>query len=202
MNIWFMLWVFFSVFILGVFFWSLQILMRQKNAWKKFAKRHKMEYIAGSALSSPVVRGAFRGHAVSVYSEPQIDNDSRGPKYRTVVQFDMRPGMPTEGVVSSPKLGAVLSGIHLPEALHPDHPDWNKDIYVRTQSAELLGPYFTEARTRALNSLMTVKNVNVLFIFNEKETLLRFETPDPLDDDSKLERLVNKIADAADILSV
>ncbi|MBE2192193.1 MAG: hypothetical protein KDJ26_08320 [Alphaproteobacteria bacterium] len=202
MNIWFMLWVFFAVFIMGVFFWSLQILMRQKTAWKQVAKRHNLNYVAGGMMSSPIMSGAFRNYGLSVYSEAQLDEDARGKRYRTVIQMELKSGMPTEGVIASAKLSAVASQLDLQEVYTPDTPDWNHGTYIRTRSEELLAPYFTPARTKAINALMTINGVNVLFVFNEKDTLLRFETPDPLDDVSKMERLINKIADAADILSV
>ncbi len=202
MNIWFMLWVFFSVFILGAFFWSLQILLKQKNAWKQFSKRHGLNYQPGGLMTSPILQGSFRGYGVSIVSEPQLDNDARTRRYRTVIQIEMKPGMPTEGVIASPQMKGVASQLDLQETYTPDSKSWDSAIYLRTKNAELLAPYFTESRTKAMSALMTINGVNVLFIFNEKDTLIRFETPDPLEDVTRMERLVSKIADAADILSV
>ncbi len=202
MNIWFMLWVFLSVFILGAFFWSLRILIKQKNSWKKFSKRHGLEYQPGGLMSSPTVMGTFRGYGVSVVSEPQLDTDGRTRRYRTVIQVEMKAGMPTEGVIASARMRGIAAQLDLQETFTPENAEWDGGIYLRTKSAELLAPYFTDKRIKAMNALMTINGVNVLFIFNEKDTLMRFETPDPLEDVTRMERLIGKVIDAADILSV
>ncbi|HNQ91648.1 MAG TPA: hypothetical protein PKI93_01820 [Alphaproteobacteria bacterium] len=203
MNIWFMIWVFVAVILMGTFFWNMRILMWQKMAWKDFAKKHNMDFSSKGVVASGVISGAFQGFYLTVSSDPQIDEDFRGRRFVTVVQVDLKSSMPTEGVVGSPGLRRFVGDLPLAEEFVPhESSGWNPQALIKAQSAEALNSYFTKERTQALNSLMSVKGVNVLFVFNEKSTLLRFETPDPMDDAAKLDRLVGKILEAAKILTV
>lgn len=200
MNIWFVLWIFFSVFILGVFFWSLQILLRQKAAWKQYAARHNLSYQSGSLMQSPTVTGLVSGYELGLFSEARTENDSKGRKFRTVLQLDLKPGMPAEGVISSAGMAAIVSTLDIKESFKPESAEWDDKIIVKATNPEKLHPYFTPARIKALKALMGTKGVEAMLIFNENETFLRFETPDPLDSIEKVDRLVTKICGVADIL--
>lgn len=202
LNIWIMIWVFLSVFILGTSLWSYQILFRQKKVWAQFAKRHNMEYIAGPLLKNPTVRGVFRDYYISLFSQEQIADEGRSKALRTIIQFDMRPGMPVEGIIASPGLRNFALSLGLPEDVVPDFPGWNKGILIRTQSKELLTPYLTQERLQTLHAMMGIKNSNLVFIFNEGESLIRFEFADPLDEIGRMERLIGKIIDASKILDI
>lgn len=177
--------------------------MRQKTAWKDFASKRGLAYEGRGVTASGVISGKFRDFYLTVSSDPQVDEDYRGRRFVTNIQVDLNFGMPTEGIVASPALRRFAEGIPLPEEFIPhDEFGWNPKACVKAQSAAALDPYFTRERTQALSSLMSVKGVNVLFVFNEKTALLRFETPDPMDDAQRLDRLVSKIIDAAKILGV
>lgn len=202
MNIWLVFWVFFSVFIMGIFFWSTQILMRQKTAWRQFAKRHGLTYDSRAVLASPAVGGFYRSYGLAIFSEEQLDGDSRGHKFRTIIQMELPAGMPTEGVVATQSLSEMASLLELEEVYTPENGAWDSSIYLKTKDVEKMRAYLTSQRVAALNALMTAKGLGALFIFNEKETLLRIETAEPLDNADRLEKLVNKICDTADKLLV
>lgn len=200
MNVWFMIWVFFAVVIMGTFMWSIQILMKQKMAWKDFGKKHNLSFDPNGVMASGVLRGVIREHSLTISSDPQIDEDFRGRRFLTTIQIDMNLKMLTEGVIGSAELRRFVESLPLPDEFAPADPEWNKQACVKAQKAEALDDFFSEERTRAINSLMSIKGVNVLLVFNEKTSLLRFESQDPMDDAARLERLVFKILDVIKIL--
>lgn len=201
MNIWFMLWVFFSVFVLGIFFWTMLILMRQKSAWQDFAKRNSLQFVRKGIMDSAVVYGQYKGFSLSVFSEAQSDDSGRGRRFRTIVQFDLPAGMPTEGVAGSPALELFVKNLPLAEFFVPQG-EWEKRSLIKTMNAKALGDYFNADRVRVLNGLMSVPGLTTLFVFNERETLLRVETGDPMSDSKKLERLASKVADVVRVLAL
>lgn len=200
MNFWFMAWVFFSVFIMGTFIWSTQILIRQKKIWQQFAQNNSLAYANGPIFSSATVRGSLRGYDFSLISEAQQDDGSRGRKYSSIIQIELNGRMPTEAIIASEGLKNRVEAFKLPESFVPDLPDWNKKIYFQAANRDALTAYVTPARARALNNLMSAKGANALFVFNPTESILRFETPDPLTDLEKLERLAAKMIDTAQAL--
>lgn len=202
MNIWFTLWVFITVFIMGIFFWSMAILFRQKQAWGAFAKRHQMTFMPNGFFRSPAMRGVIRGFVTTIFSEEQTTQDNRGRRFRTVVQIDLPVGMPVEGVVTSPELRSFADMMQLSQDVLPSVPDWNKNIVFKTSSVEKMLPFLTPERIKTLNAIMSAKSINCIFVYNERETLLRFETADPLDDVEKIEKFVGKTLESAKILSV
>lgn len=201
MNIWFMLWVFFSVFVLGIFFWTILILMRQKNAWFEFAKRNSLTFYRRGILDSAIVSGLYKENFVSIFSEGQSDDSGRGRRFRTVIQFDLPPGMSTEGVAASPSLAQFVTNLPLAEFYVPQG-EWNEKSLVKTMSPKAVAEYFNADRVRVLNGLMSVPGLTTLFVFNERETLLRVETSDPMVDANKLERLVSKVSDVVRVLAL
>lgn len=110
--------------------------------------------------------------------------------------------MPAPGIIASPDAENFAKALGLKESYQPEYDFWNKRIIIFTDNAESLKPYFTEERCRSLNSLMTIRSIACILIFDETNTYLRFETPDPFDDMKKLDRFVSKAAEHIKILSV
>lgn len=202
LNIWFTLWIFLTVFIMGVFFWSMAILFRQKRAWASFAKQHQMTFLQNRLFQSPAMRGMIRGFLATIFSEEQGAQDGRGRRFRTVVQIELPPGMLTEGVVTSPDLRAFANMMNLANDVMPPEKDWNRNIVFKVGDIQKTLSFLTPERVKTLNTIMSAKNINCLFVYNERETLLRFETPDPLDKVEKIERFVAKTIESAKILSL
>lgn len=202
LNIWFTLWVFLTIFIMGTFFWSMMILFRQKQVWGAFAKRHQMIFTPNGFFRSPAMRGVVRGFVTTIFSEEQTTQDNRGRRFRTVVQIELPVGMPTEGVATSPELRTFADMMQLAQDVAPSIPDWNKNIVFKTTSVEKMTSFLTPERVKTLNAIMSSKGVNCIFVYNERETLLRFETADPLDQTEKIDRFVTKALESAKILSL
>jgi hypothetical protein len=202
LNIWFMIWVFVAVFILGTSVWSFYILFQQKKAWDIFAKKFNLEFVPSAVFKSPLVRGMFRDCYVDIFSDRQLSGNERVPGMRTVFQLKLKAPMATEGVVASGTFRNFVNGLLLKDLYVPDSEGWNKDIYIRVQNMDSIKPYFTKERLAVFNSLMSIKNSPALLIFSDTETILRIESADPFSDVDKLERFLIKITDASKIISI
>ncbi len=154
-------------------------------------------------MKSPLVKGVFKGFPLTVYSEEQPTPDQRSQRFRTVIQFELPGGMPVEGVVASPENHIFASNlIDLVEKYTPADPDFPGTILIRTRSVPLLEPYLTKERMQVLQSLMTIKSIHGLFLFDMSVTFLRMEMADAMIDPDKLERFCTKLADQCTVLSL
>lgn len=88
--------------------WTVQILLRQKSVWEQFSKRYSLEFSRNALLKSPSLKGMFRDMYISVFSTEIEENNRSARKYRTVIQFDMKPGVPTEGIIASRAIAILL----------------------------------------------------------------------------------------------
>lgn len=203
MNLWFLVWIFLSVFICGIFFWSLEILFKQKKTWADFAKKHGLEIANPGMLKSPMINGLYKKLPLQIFSEPQSTPDQRGRRFRTIIQFELPQGMPTEGIVASRHYHPFAHSLSdLPHRYTPDvQGGWSADVLILTKNIEALKPYFTPARLNTLSNLMTTKTFNSVLIFDLNSTILRIETPDPLYQMDKMEKLVAKIEECVRTLS-
>ena len=203
MSIWLIIWVFLVVFICGVFFWSMQILIKQKKAWADFANKNGLQYTRGAIMKSPIVQGIYKTFPLTIYSEEQPTIDQRGRQFRTIIQIELPPGMPVEGVVASSSNREFVEGlIDLVEVVKVDYPGWNDSILVKARSADLLKPFLNNERCRTLLALMTIKSISCVFIFDPTSTFLRLESTDPFHESGKLERICSKIVDQARVLII
>lgn len=201
MELWFVVWIFLTVFIFGVFFWSMRILLLQKRAWTLFATRHGMQIEKGALLASPAMRGRVGGFDTIVFSEEQEIKDGRHTRFRTIIQMTLNGAMATGGIVVSPDQREFADTLNLPNAHKPDVAGWNDKIIIRVQDLALFKPYLTDERLRSINTLMSMKNYSAILIFDPQNTILRLETADPFDDDKRLEKFVFKLAEQAKVLS-
>ena len=72
----------------------------------------------------------------------------------------------------------------------------------RTRSVSILEPYLTKERLQILQSLMTLKSIHGIFIFDKSATFLRMEMADAMTDPEKLERFCSKLAEQAAVLAI
>jgi hypothetical protein len=178
---------------MGIFAWSLVILLRQKNAWRAFATKNNLEIGQSKYLSSPLINGLYKGNPFILYSEEQQTGDIKGKRYRTIIQF-LLPPMACYGIVASPEATSFAATLNMKEGISLPAETFNPASVVFCNDKEKLLPYFTADRVKALNALMNIPNFAIVFIFDEKEAFLRFETADPLDNAERLDKLVAKIA--------
>ncbi len=202
-SVWIFIWAVVSLFILGVFGWSVQILLLQKAAWKVFAKKMKLNYQEGPKfLSSPVLSGSLGAYGFGLFSEERPTPDARGLRFNTVIEIALRRGMPMMGVVGTEAMVPIINTLVIKQTLSPADPDWNNAWLVRTDNQIAMEKYLTPARMETLKKLFRMKILAALFIFDQNDAVLRLETADPLTDADRLEKIVKNLVQQAGILAL
>ncbi len=200
MNIWFFVWVVLTVFILGMFFWSAEILFKQKKAWRKLALKLGLSYTPNSLLKSPRIEGVYNGYSVLLYSEEQPSNDSSRKIFRSVMLIGFQEGFPTGAALASAGRRDFIEALKVEEVHKPEYKGWNGSVVFHTQDDETLSKFMNEKRYAALNKLMNLKDKETILIFDDKEGYYRMETFDPLTDDGVVLKMLDKFTSELEVL--
>ncbi|QQG37069.1 MAG: hypothetical protein HYS17_04705 [Micavibrio aeruginosavorus] len=190
---WIFLWIVASTFILGVFGWSLVILLQQKRAWSAFAKKHNLMYVPGKIIQAPAMKGVVYGHQVAFFPDIQATQDQRGQRFVTVLEFDVGQGMPTGALIATPNFAVFASNLNFTQKLDVDFPGWDKSRIILTRDSAALKQYLTNDRLELLHGIMSMKNATALYFFDEESAIVHIETSDPIRDEQRMERIVQKI---------
>ncbi|MCC7305262.1 MAG: hypothetical protein IT558_03270 [Alphaproteobacteria bacterium] len=202
MNIGFIIWLILSATLLYFLGWDLLIRYRQKQAWKIYAAQKKLRYSSPQMFSSPEIGGVLEGHTLGLFTGEHIVADARGSRKLTAIEITLSSVMPFEGGVASAGMVTFLKKMNMHEEILPGHPGWNNSYIAATTNRAAFESYLTKERLDALTSIMKAKNVWTIMVFREKMSLLRLDTPDPLDKVEKIERTVKKLLDVARVLEL
>ncbi len=200
-NFWFLLWVFIAIFIFGLYFWSMQILFRQKSAWESVSKKLSLGFDKGKLTTAPSLRGSIKSFPVVVFSEEQTINTNGSKRFRTIIQFELPVRVGTAGVVASPDARNFANSLVLRENIDSNAVKIAENVTVRGDDISIIQNYITEDRAKSLNAVMNINGIACIYIFDMNNTFLRFETPDAFDNDVRLERFLLKAAEHAKILN-
>ncbi len=200
MNIWIFIWAVVAVFVLGISFWSMQVLFKQKKAWKKLAKSLNLSYQEQAFLASPVVDGLYNKYHITLYSEEQATQDSARRQFRTVLVIAFQEGFPTGGAIASAGRRPFVEGLRIEEGHKPEFKGWNGNIVFHTQDNDIMSSFMDERRYQALHRIMNLTGKEAIFIFDDKEAYYRLETADPLTDPESVEKMIKKILKECDVL--
>jgi hypothetical protein len=190
---WIFIWVVLSLFILGVFLWSVVILREQKTAWAAFAKKHNLQYTPGKFMESAVVRGKMGGFRVSLFSETQQTEDVRGERYVSVIEVEMGPGMKTGAAIGTGEMKGFIDGLSFGQTYDPQHEKWQPAFILKTKDHVALKDYLNRERLDALMDLFNMNKAAALFFFDEHDCVLHMETSDPLRQADKQDRIFERI---------
>ncbi len=194
---WIFIWVVLSLFILGVFVWSVVILREQKTAWAAFAKKNNLQYTRGRFMEAAIVRGTMKGLRISLFSDTQQTEDIRGERYVSVIEIELGPGMKTGAAIGTPEMKSFIDSLSFDKSYRPPHEKWKDGYIVKTRDLAVLQDYLTPARLDALTSLFGMNKVSALFFFDEQDCVLHMETIDPLRRADKLDRIMDRILNDA-----
>lgn len=192
---WIFLWIVVSCFILGIFGWSVRVLLLQKRAWKIFATKMNLSYQEQKGyLVSPRVNGSLGPFGFGVISEAQATDDSRGMRYVTVLEFALRQGVPgTTAAFGTKKMTAIIPDLIAQNPVSLNDPDWDVSWFIRATNVAIVEKYLTPDRVEVLKKIFRMKTLGALLIFNEEESILRLETADPLSDADRMEKIVRGV---------
>ncbi len=197
---WIFIWVLISVFVLGVFFWSVQILQQQKKAWAAYANKMGLAYESPSFMAPPLVRGFINDYEVNLTTDVQQTNDVRGQRYVTGIEVNMGAGMPTAAAIGTQELEPFINSLTMKEDYKPDFKEWDESFIIRTREKAVIKDYLTDERLKILKTFFSMSNSAVLFFFDEEDCVLRIETSDPMRDVAHLEKIMNNIIKKAEKL--
>lgn len=193
MNFWLFLWVVLAVFVLGIFFWSLQVLMKQKMAWQKFAKKFGLGFDKGSFLQSPVISGSYEEFNITLFSEEQPASDIRRRQFRTLLLIRFHASCEPVAVIGTSRHGAFLKDMNLPEKHTPSASQWDDKLAYHTHDEKGLKAYLSPERNAAFHKLLHIKNADMLFVMDNQDGYFTLETPDPFDNADALNKRVENI---------
>ncbi len=194
------IWVIISLFLLGISGWTIFILRQQKQSWSAFAVRHGLEYQKRGFMESPVVRGTMGGFGISLFCDAQQTDDVRGRRYVSVIEIETGAGMPTGAAIGTPEMRNFIETLAFPDIAVFEHEKWVAAYVAKTRDASVLKAFMTKERMDTLTDVMGMKNVAVLFFFDELAGVLHLETVDPLRDMERLDRIMKRLVAAMGVL--
>ncbi len=189
-----------AVFIVGVFFWSIQILFQQKKACKKLAKDLNLNYKVQALLTLPFLDGFYNGFSLTIYSEEQPSAKSGRNQFRTIILLGFQEGFPVGTAVASENRRAFVESLKISEVHKPDYKDWNGSVVFHTEDDDICSKFMNKERYGALHKLMNLSNKDTIFIFDDKEGYYRIETADPLVDPSVIVKMLEKFTKTCEVL--
>ncbi len=182
--------------------WTLVILMRQKRAWKEFAKKHNLRYKVSGLMLSPEVTGVIDGYSIALFTGEHGDNQSRTTRKMSAVEIVLHNKMPVAGAVGSGNMVSLIQKMNYGQEYRPKVKGWDKEHIILSENARFMKAYLNKDRLGALLKLMKMKNAWVIFIFTTRDTLLRIDTPDALSDLEKIENTVQRLIKTAKLLEL
>ncbi len=191
---WLIIYIIFVVFIVTIFSWSTIILLRQKRAWETFGKKHDLSVVKGGFFESNIVEGYYKKNKVSLFSQPRVDESSRGMvKYRTVIEVIFSYGMPGTGALGNIAAMRIIELLNFGPTHHPDNKDWNKSHLITASERKFIEAYLTPNRLEKLNKFFNMPNAVALMVYDNDDAFLRVETIDPMTDVKKIEVFIDKL---------
>ena len=110
--------------------------------------------------------------------------------------------MPCEGGLATGGMVEFLKNMSFGQEIKVTHKGWSKENMASSPDPEKFETYLTPERIDALMALAGIKNSWLILIFRNDTALLRFDTPDALDTEAKLDSILDKMTKAAKALEV
>lgn len=202
MSFWIIVWLLISVTLLFFLGWTIFILMKQKNTWKKYAATHKLRYKPNSFFQAPDMNGLVDTHSVSLFMGEHSGADARFSRKMTAIEIPLSSAMPVSGAIASGGMVEIVRGLGHKEEHRPKYKGWDKSYVASGESGGAIGAYLTDERLKVLTDLFKVKNAWSILIFKDDVFLLRVDTPDPLFTDKALDGLLKQMVKAAQVLEL
>lgn len=189
---WILLWVVLSAILLGSTAWSLQILLRQKKAWEKFAKDRNFSFRKGTFMGPAEMNGVINDYKISFFTAQRDSADVRTRRFVTAIEIDLGQGLFDGGVVGTKEMMPFMQSL---EKCHPykvEGEGWGTEYHIFVKHDAPAQAYFTGERLEYISQLMKTRNADVLLIFNHTEVVLRLETIDPMQDPEKIDKILKR----------
>ncbi len=190
---WVFIWIVLSSILLGATLWSLQILIRQKAAWEKYAKAKNLTFRRGTLMGPAEMTGVIDGYKLSFFTAERQSEDMRTRRYVTVVEIDLAEGLIDGGVLGTKEMLPFMQSLDRLHRYQMDTPGWMAEHFVFVKHDEPFKAYATLDRLEVLSNILKTRNADTIIIFNDRELLIRLETSDPMQDADKIDKVVTRI---------
>lgn len=198
----FVMWILISCFLLGFWFWSFYVLYKQKSAWKNFAEKRKLRYVAGGFYDSPGIEGVVDDYTLAIFTADHSQLDERSQRKLSSVEVALHSAVPVNTYLGTGRMVGILKAMNLPQEYKPEHIGWDDSFAICSAEQAVPPAYFTPERLDAILSLTKIKNLWVVVLFFEGRGLLRVDLPDPVVDERRLDILIKKLVEVARILEL
>lgn len=202
MSIWVFVWLLVSLALVYFSVWTIWIVLKQKQSWSRFAAKHKLRYSAPSLFTPPKVSGIYKGYPVMMFPCEHVMPDSRGTRKLMAIEVEMKSRMPTGGAVATGGMVSVVQELNFTDESQIRQDWWDSSYIVRSEERDIMEMYLSEPRLRALAALAKIRNAWMIFVFRGNTTILRTDTPDPLDSEAKIEKILHKMIEVAKVLEL
>lgn len=189
---WVFLWIVLSSILIGATLWSLQILLRQKAAWEKYAKIKGLTFNRGTFMGPGEMNGVIGDYKLSFFTAERPGVDVRTKRYVTVLEVELIDGL-VDGLAAGTK--EMLNFLQSLDRLHPykiENTPLEEGMFAFVKYDDVIKAYLTPARAETLLQILKTKNADILIMFNDKEGLVRLETSDPMQDAAKIDKIVKR----------
>lgn len=201
--VWLLLWFGLSSIILGAFVWSIVILQKQKRSWQALSEKYKLKYESGRFMDTPTVTGMIGKFGVSCFGATRDPEDVKARRAVSVIEIKLPDGLVGSSAAGTKDMIPFLQTLSAlkPHILETDI--WDNDkYYFFTSDPVLAERYLNEERLKHLVAILGVKNAEVVVLHDENEAIVRVETPDPIQETVKAEKVINFLIKHAEGLMV
>lgn len=203
MSIWILLWGALSALLVGFAGWSFWLVYQQKQAWRSFSQKKKMQYRSGRLMETPQVEGRISGREFYLFPSEHAAPDGRSTRKLSAMEIVLKSDIPFNSALSSGGMMNVIDELAFADRYRPSNEKWNKlETSIRGQASKLLEAYYTDERLEALIPLIKIKNAWVLVLSFQGKGVLRIDIADPLESEKKITALAKKMMKVADILEL
>ena len=202
MSVYLVLWVLVSGFLLGFWFWTMYVLVKQKTAWKFYAEKRNMRYHSSALLETPTISGVVENYSVTMFASEHGELDARSQRRLTAIEITLQTSLPFSVGTASGGMVHIVNAVGFIQEFRPSIKGWEDSYILRTNSLEMAQAYFTEDRLRKLVSLMNIDKSWIIFLFAEGQGILRLDTPLPIDNPKEIDVLIKQMLNVARALEL
>lgn len=202
MSIFFYVWLFISLFLLGFWVWTLYVVLQQKRAWKVFAEKRHMRYHDTGMFSTPMVSGAIDTYGVSLFASEHSELDARSLKRLTAIEVALQSNFPFSCAMASGGMVSVVDAFDIRHEYKPQYKGWDNSYILRVSDLNIAKHYFSDERMEKILKLMSIDKAWIILAIVGDRGILRLDTPYPIDTPQELDKLINQMIGIARALEM
>ena len=198
----FLIWFLISALLVGFWVWTSYTLYRQKKAWKAFAEKRKLRYTPNGFYDTPSMSGAIEQYKISFFASDHSELDARSQRRLSAIEINLHTNLSVKGALASGGMVTVVEELEGSKEYRPDIKGWDDSYIIRTDDVNYMRAYLNDERLKKIIGLMNIDKAWVIVVFLPENTLLRLDTPLPLDNPAKVDAVVKQMIDVAKILEL